>query len=79
MSDDVYQEVAPSDMTGLDDIYARKSGLKRSPSPRLLQGMMRTQSSLSESQQGLTIPNKSELILVGLSHFQLVSNCPESV
>ena len=44
MSDDVYQEVAPSDMTGLDDIYARKSGLKRSPSPRLLQGMMRTQS-----------------------------------
>ena len=40
MSDDVYQEVAPSDMTGLDDIYARKSGLKRSPSPRILQGMM---------------------------------------
>ena len=39
MSDEVYQEVAPSDMTGLDDIYARKSGIKRSPSPRLLQGM----------------------------------------
>jgi len=40
MSDDVYQEVAPSDMTGLDDIYARKSGLKRSPSPRILQAQL---------------------------------------
>jgi hypothetical protein len=38
--DDVCQEVAPSDMTGLDDIYARKSGLKRSPSPRLLQAQL---------------------------------------
>jgi len=40
MSDEVYQEVAPSDMTGLDDIYARKSGIKRSPSPRLLQAQL---------------------------------------
>ena len=71
MSDDVYQEVAPSDMTGLDDIYARKSGLKRSPSPRLLQGMMRTQ-----SQPGSP---KSQLILVGPIHFQLVSSSPEPV
>ena len=74
MSDDVYQEVAPSDMTGLDDIYARKSGLKRSPSPRLLQGMMQTQ-----SQSGPSSPKKSELILVGPSHFQLVTNSPEPV
>ena len=62
MSDDVYQEVAPSDMTGLDDIYARKSGLKRSPSPRLLQGMMRTQ-----SQPVLTSPNQSQPVPISPS------------